>query len=182
MLFCLHVFTWTFRSFRVRVQICNLICLILLERAMFGNYHAQSSLYNFGKTTIWQVVKAWWIWMRKVFFLVKNMRMFSLNMWNMVWTLQDRHGGTTLRWQMTDFIYIHEQFIKLFKKIFHIHNHQAFTTYPIAVFAKLYSEECGWSLPNMALSESIRKNMLHICTRTRNKRNVQVKTCQQKSR
>ena len=45
--------------FRIRVQIWNIICLILLERAIFGNYHAYVSLFSVGKTKIWYIVKCW---------------------------------------------------------------------------------------------------------------------------
>ena len=43
--------------FHVRVQICNINCLIFLESSIFGNYHAYSSLYTLGKTIIWYIVK-----------------------------------------------------------------------------------------------------------------------------
>ena len=54
------VITIMFRSKNI-TQICNTICLILLEKAIFGNYQAYSSLYIVEKTTIWYIVVCWWL-------------------------------------------------------------------------------------------------------------------------
>ena len=122
---------------RIRAQICNIISLIFLERAIFGHYPAYSWLYYVGKTIIWFIVELWWFWVRKIFFCWRE----GENGNSSVWPHREWHGGNILRRQMTDSIYIHEQLFKLSKMIFLIHNHHHFTINQIIVFPTWYSEE-----------------------------------------
>ena len=95
-----HHQIWSFLK-----KLNRLPSLIFLEKAIFSNNHAYSSLYIIEKTMIWHIVMCWWLWTWKIFcWLCKNVVMMYhvhvsiLSIKNMVWTHQEWHDRNILGW------------------------------------------------------------------------------------